>query len=68
MDHAWLMRMFDQRIDDKRFLNLIKQWLKARIKEPDGHYHKPESGRLGNGAFYHDNLIEERWYEDKAEV
>ena len=35
MDHTWLMRMLEQRIDDKRLLNLINQWLKARIKEPD---------------------------------
>jgi len=50
MDHAWLMRMLKQRIDDKRLLNLINQWLKARIKEPDGRYHKPVSGTPQGGV------------------
>jgi group II intron reverse transcriptase/maturase len=50
MDHAWLMRMLKQRIDDKRLLNLINQWLKARIKEPDGRYHKPASGTPQGGV------------------
>ena len=50
MDHAWLMRMLEQRIDDNRLLNLINQWLKARIKEPDGCYHKPEAGTPQGGV------------------
>ena len=50
MDHAWLMRMLKQRIDDRRLLSLIKQWLKARIKEPNGHYYKPESGTPQGGV------------------
>ena len=50
MDHAWLMRMLQQRIDDKRLLNLINQWLKARIKEPDGRYHKPKAGTPQGGV------------------
>jgi group II intron reverse transcriptase/maturase len=50
MDHAWLMRMLKQRIDDKRLLNLINQWLKARIKEPDGHFHKPQAGTPQGGV------------------
>jgi len=33
------MRMLE-RIDDKRPLNLINQWLKARINEPGCCYHK----------------------------
>lgn len=50
MDHAWLMRMLKQRIDDKRLLNLINQWLKARIREPDGCYHKPTAGTPQGGV------------------
>jgi len=50
MDHTWLMRMLEQRIEDKRLLNLINQWLKARIKEPDGCYHKPEAGTPQGGV------------------
>jgi len=50
MDHEWLMRMLRQRIDDERLLSLINQWLKARIKEPDGNYHKPNSGTPQGGV------------------
>ncbi|MFT6901111.1 MAG: RNA-directed DNA polymerase [Colwellia sp.] len=32
LDHDWLMDMLRQRIDDKAILNLINQWVKARIK------------------------------------
>lgn len=44
MNHAWLIRMLEQRIDDKAFINLIKQWLKAPIIEPTGQKHKPTKG------------------------
>jgi group II intron reverse transcriptase/maturase len=50
MDHQWLMRMLAQRIDDKALLNLINQWLKARIKTPDGEYEKPTSGTPQGGV------------------
>jgi RNA-directed DNA polymerase len=44
LDHEWLMKMLKQRIDEKAILNLINQWLKARIKSPDGVFTKPSSG------------------------
>ncbi len=50
MDHEWLMCMLRERIDDERLLTLINQWLKARIKEPDGLYHKPQSGTPQGGV------------------
>lgn len=50
MDHAWLIHMLEQRIDDKRFLSLIKQWLKARIQEPQGCFHKPDRGSPQGGT------------------
>lgn len=49
LNHDWLMRMLKQRIDDKALLNLIKQWLKARIKSPDGVFDKPSSGSPQGG-------------------
>jgi RNA-directed DNA polymerase len=49
LDHEWLMDMLKQRIDDKAILNLINQWLKARIKSPDGVYTKPSSGSPQGG-------------------
>ena len=50
MNHDWLMRMLEQRIDDKSLLGLIRQWLKARIKSPDGCFNKPESGTPQGGV------------------
>jgi len=45
-----LIKMLEQRIDDKALLNLIKQWLKARIKSPDGKFSKPTSGTPQGGV------------------
>ncbi len=50
MDHQWLMQMLALRIDDKALLNLINQWLKARIKTPDGKFEKPISGTPQGGV------------------
>ena len=50
MNHKWLMEMLRQRIDDKRFLNLFNQWLKASIVEPEGTKHKPVSGTPQGGV------------------
>lgn len=44
MNHVWLVKMLEQRIDDKAFINLIKQWLKSPIVEPTGQRHKPVRG------------------------
>ena len=50
IDHEWLMRMLKQRIEDKALLNLINQWLKARIKSPEGVFEKPASGSPQGGV------------------
>lgn len=50
MDHNWLVRMLEQRIDDANLLRLIKQWLKARIRNPEGVFTKPDSGTPQGGV------------------
>jgi len=50
MEHQWLMTMLSERIEDKALLNLINQWLKARIKTPDNGYEKPTSGAPQGGV------------------
>lgn len=35
INHDWLIRMLEQRVDDKSFIRLIKKWLKAGILEED---------------------------------
>jgi RNA-directed DNA polymerase len=49
LDHDWLMEMLKQRIDDGAILSVISQWLKARIKSPDGVFTKPTSGSPQGG-------------------
>jgi len=43
MGHDWILRMLNQRIDDRAFLNLIRKWLKAGILDTDGQIIHPEA-------------------------
>jgi retron-type reverse transcriptase len=49
IDHDWLIRMLQERIDDASFLNLIRKWLKAGILDRDGKVIHPESGTPQGG-------------------
>lgn len=49
IDHAWLIRMLEQRIDDKAFVGLIKKWLKAGILKQDGEVEHPITGSPQGG-------------------
>lgn len=50
LDHNWLMKMLELDIADKRFLELIRRFLKAGIME-NGKFIESESGSpQGNGA------------------
>jgi len=50
MDHDWLVTMLEQRIDDKALIGLIKQWLKARVKYPDGRVGRTQAGTPQGGV------------------
>jgi RNA-directed DNA polymerase len=50
IDHEWLMRMLEQRIDDKAFLALIRKWLKAGILDTDGKTIHPVTGTPQGGV------------------
>lgn len=50
IDHDWLMKMLELRIDDKPFLRLIKKWLKAGVLETDGNVISPETGSPQGGV------------------
>ena len=50
IDHDWLLRMLEQRIDDKPFLGLINTWLKAGILERDGTVIHPHTGTPQGGV------------------
>lgn len=49
IDHDWLLEMLSLRIDDKAFLGLIRQWLKAGILEIDGQILHPITGSPQGG-------------------
>ena len=44
LDHDWLIRMLEQRVNDRHFLRLIRKWLKAEILEEDGQVLHPATG------------------------
>jgi group II intron reverse transcriptase/maturase len=49
IDHDQLLKMLEKRIDDTRFLNLIRKWLKAGILETDGSVIHPATGTPQGG-------------------
>ena len=50
VDHVWMRKMLEQRIDDKRLLSLVQQWLKAEIVEPTGRIEKSGQGTPQGGV------------------
>jgi group II intron reverse transcriptase/maturase len=50
IDHEWLLKMLEQRINDRAFLGLIRKWLKAGILEEDGQVIYPVTGTPQGGV------------------
>jgi RNA-directed DNA polymerase len=44
VDHEWMVRMLERRIDDRALIGLIRKWLKAGVLKPDGGVEYPERG------------------------
>lgn len=49
IDHDWLMKMLERKIDDRALLRLIRKWLKAGILEEDGKVVHPITGTPQGG-------------------
>ena len=49
IDHAWLLKMLAERVDDKALLWLIEKWLKAGVLETDGKVIHPVTGTPQGG-------------------
>lgn len=45
IDHDWLIRMLEQRIQDRAFIGLIQKWLRAGMLEEDGEIVFPVSAK-----------------------
>lgn len=50
INHDWMIRMLQERINDKAFLNLIRNWLEAGILEEDGKIINPVTGTPQGGS------------------
>ena len=49
IDHDWMMRMLEEKVDDKPLLRLIRKWLKAGVLEEDGNIFHPATGTPQGG-------------------
>jgi RNA-directed DNA polymerase len=49
IDHEWMVRMLEQRVDDRAFVGLIRKWLKAGILMPEGTVEHPITGTPQGG-------------------
>ncbi len=49
VDHDWLCRMLEQRVDDQAFIQLIRKWLKAGVLEEAGEVIHPSTGTPQGG-------------------
>ena len=49
VDHDWLERMLEQRVDDRAFIRLIRKWLKAGILDETGEVTHPATGTPQGG-------------------
>jgi group II intron reverse transcriptase/maturase len=50
IDHGWLQRMLEQRVNDRALLRLIGKWLKAGVLEETGAVLHPETGTPQGGV------------------
>jgi RNA-directed DNA polymerase len=50
IEHGWLVRMLEERIEDGAFLRFIKKWLKAGVLDTDGQVLHPATGTPQGGG------------------
>lgn len=50
VQHDWMVRMLEQRIDDRAFVRLIGKWLRAGVLEEDGKVLHPTAGTPQGGV------------------
>jgi len=50
IDHDWMIRMLEERVNDQAFLRLIRKWLKAGVLEETGEILHPATGTPQGGV------------------
>lgn len=50
IDHDWMIKMLEHRINDRKIINLIKKWLKAGILDTNGMTINPATGTPQGGV------------------
>ncbi len=72
IDHDWMEKMLQQRIDDKRFIRLIRKWLRAGVLDTDGKVLHPVTGTPQGGivspvlANIYLHYVLDLWFERKV--
>ena len=72
IDHRWLIKMLEERIDDKPFIHLITKWLKAGILSTDGKVLHPVTGTPQGGivspilANIYLHYVLDLWFQKKV--
>ena len=72
INHQWLLKMLEERIDDKPFIHLITKWLKAGILSIDGRVLHPVTGTPQGGivspllANIYLHYVLDLWFEKKV--
>ena len=72
INHQWLLKMLEERIDDKPFIHLITKWLKAGILSTDGKVLHPVTGTPQGGivspilANIYLHYVLDLWFEKKV--
>jgi group II intron reverse transcriptase/maturase len=74
IDHDHLVAMLEERIDDQRFIRLIRKWLKAGVLDTDGKVLHPATGSPQGGIvspilaniYLHHVLV--KWFEDTVKA
>lgn len=68
IDHDWMQRMLEERVDDRAFIRLIRKWLKVGIMEEDGKMIHPATGTPQGGiispvlANIYLHYVLDRWF------
>jgi RNA-directed DNA polymerase len=74
VDHEWVVRMLQERVNDRALLWLIKKWLKAGVLEEDGKVIHPVTGTPQGGiispilANIYLHYVLDLWFEKVVKV